>query len=208
MPNIFIINAHEYYPFSEGKLNHTLAEKAAQILSANGHQVKTTTMKDDYEVAAELEKHQWADVILLQTPVNWMGVPWTFKKYMDLVYTGGMGGTLCDGDGRSRSDPARQYGSGGTLTGKRYMLSLTFNAPREAFGDPDQYLFQGRSVDDLLLPMHMNFRFFGMEPLETFVCHDVMKNPDIENDLRRFEGHLNQNLSGAGRDEQELQRAV
>jgi modulator of drug activity B len=46
------------------------------------------------------------------------------------------------------------------------MLSLTFNAPKEAFDGPDQYLFQGRSVDDLLLPMHMNFRFFGTQPLD------------------------------------------
>jgi modulator of drug activity B len=42
--------------------------------------------------------------------------------------------------------------------------------PRDAFDDPDQHLFQGRSVDDLLFPMHMNFRFFGMEPIKTFVC--------------------------------------
>jgi len=71
---------------------------------------------------------------------------------------------------------------------------LTFNAPKEAFDDPDQYLFQGRSVDDLLFPMHMNFRFFGMEPIETFACHDVMKNPDIDNDFARFEAHLNKHF--------------
>ena len=62
MPNIFIINNHEYYPFSEGRLNNTLAEKAVETLSANGHEVKTTTMKDDYDVATEVQKHQWADV--------------------------------------------------------------------------------------------------------------------------------------------------
>ncbi len=208
MSNMFIINAHEYYPFSEGKLNRTLAEKAAEILLANGHEVKTTTMKDDYDIAAELDKHQWADVILLQTPVNWMGVPWSFKKYMDTVYSAGMGGALCDGDGRTRSEPSKQYGSGGTLTGKKYMLSLTFNAPKDAFDDPDQYLFQGKAVDDLLFPMHMNFRFFGMKAIATFACHDVMKNPDIDNDLVRFEAHLNEHFSGVSRDEQKLQSAV
>ncbi|MEW8659086.1 MAG: NAD(P)H-dependent oxidoreductase [Candidatus Thiodiazotropha endolucinida] len=208
MPNIFIINAHEYYPFSEGRLNNTLADKAAETLSVNGHKVKTTTMKDDYDVATELEKHQWADVILLQTPVNWMGVPWSFKKYMDTIYSAGMDGTLCDGDGRRRSDPNKQYGSGGTLAGKKYMLSLTFNAPKEAFDDPSQDLLQGRSVDDLLFPMHMNFRFFGMEPIETFACHDVIKNPDIDNDLVRFEAHLNEHFSEVSGDEQEIQSAV
>ena len=88
------------------------------------------------------------------------------------------------------------------------MLSLTLNAPREAFDDPDQYLLEGRSVDDLLFPMHVNFRFLGMEPVETFACHDVMKNPDIENDLIRFEAHLNEHFSGAGHDEQKLQSAL
>lgn len=190
MSNIFIINAHEYYPFAEGKLNRTLVERAASLLKAKGHDVRVTTMKDDYTVAGELAKHRWADKIIVQSPVNWMGVPWSFKKYMDTVYTAGMDETLCDGDGRTRSDPTRQYGQGGTLTGKRYMLSLTFNAPREAFDDIDQYLFQGKSVDDLFLPSHANFRFFGMQSIETFVCYDVMKNPDIQSDLMRFDAHL------------------
>ncbi|APZ42352.1 NAD(P)H-dependent oxidoreductase [Acidihalobacter ferrooxydans] len=208
MSNILIINAHEYYPFSEGRLNQTLADTAAQILSAKGHALKTTTMRDDYDIAAELEKHRWANVIILQMPVNWMGVPWSFKKYMDVVYTAGMDGTLCKGDGRSHDGPTKQYGAGGTLTETKYMLSLTFNAPKDAFGDTGQYLFQGKSVDDLLFPMHMNFRFFGMQPLETFACHDVMKKPDIDNDLTRFEAHLNKHLSGVDRDEQKVQRAL
>jgi modulator of drug activity B len=208
MSNILIINAHEYYPFSEGRLNQTLADKAAEILAANGHVVKSTTMKDDYEATTELEKHQWADVVILQTPINWMGVPWSFKKYMDFVYTAGMDGTLCTGDGRSREEPTRQYGDGGTLTSTKYMMSVTFNAPKEAFGDAGQALFQGKSVDDLLFPMHVNFRFFGMQPIETFACHDVMKNPDIENDLARFEAHLKKHFSGVNGDEQKVQRAV
>ena len=135
-----------------------------------------------------------ADIVLLQTPVNWMGVPWTFKKYMDEVYTAGMGGQLCDGDGRNREAPEKQYGSGGTLVGKKYMLSLTFNAPKESFDDTGQFLFQGKGVDDLLFPMHMNFRFFGMEPLPTFACFDVMKNAEVENDFKRFAAHLGENF--------------
>ena len=62
---------------------------------------------------------------------------------MDEVYTAGMGGALCDGDGRHSDAPKKNYGAGGTLTGKKYMLSLTFNAPEESFNDPNEYLFQG-----------------------------------------------------------------
>ena len=190
MKNIFIINAHEAYAVSEGRLNKSLVEKAQEILEQKGYSIRNTTMKDNYTIDEELEKHQWADAIILQTPVNWMGVPWSFKKYMDYVYSGGMGGQLCNGDGRSRKDSSLQYGSGGTLDGKKYMLSLTFNAPKEAFNNSNQYLFGDKSVDDLFFPMHMNFRFFGMEALETFACFDVMKNPDINNDFKRFESHL------------------
>lgn len=191
MKNVFIINAHQRYPFSEGRLNQAFVDRAMEHLDTRGYTTRLTTMEDDIEVAEELEKHRWADALILQSPANWMGVPWSFKRYMDTVYSAGMDGSLCDGDGRSRQNPASQYGSGGTLNGKRYMLSLTFNAPRDAFDDPSQDFFQGKRVDDLFWPMHLNFRFFGMEPMETFSSHDVMKNPDVENDFARFDSHLN-----------------
>ena len=62
------------------------------------------------------------------------------------------------------------------------------------FDDAGQFLFQGKGVDDLLFPMHMNFRFFGMEPLPTFACFDVMKNAEVENDFKRFAAHLGENF--------------
>lgn len=195
MKNIFIINTHEFFPFSEGKLNQVLVEKAKANLENKGYDIRLLTMKDDYDIDEEVEKHVWADTLILQIPVNWMGVPWSFKKYMDLVYSTGTDGRLCDGDGRTRSDPSKQYGSGGSLTGKNYMLSLTFNAPKSSFDDPQQEFFGGRGVDDLFWPMHLNFKFFGMKPLETFSCHDVLKNPEIQCDFERFEAHLDKLFS-------------
>ncbi|MBB6430538.1 NAD(P)H-dependent oxidoreductase [Algisphaera agarilytica] len=190
MKNVFVINAHEEYEFSKGTLNQTMTDIAVDHLKASGYETKVTTMKDAWEIDAEIEKHQWADAVLLQSPVNWMGVPWSFKKYMDMVYSFGMDGRLCAGDGRTRQDPSKQYGSGGTLNGKKYMMSLTLNAPSESFGDPDQFFFEGKTIDDLFWPMHLNFRFFGMEPLPTFSAHDVMKNPDVETDLAKYREHL------------------
>lgn len=194
MKNIFLINGHQYYPFAEGRLNQSLTEKAVATLKARGYDLRVTTMKDGYDVNEEIEKHIWADVVLLQSPVNWMGVSWRFKQYMDEVYTAGMDGRLCAGDGRSEQSPKNGYGLGGSLGGTKYMLSLTFNAPHESFGDPKEPFFEGKSVDDLFWPMHLNFRFFGMEPLPTFSCHDVMKNPEIESDFVRFGEHLNEHF--------------
>ncbi|MBW4933171.1 NAD(P)H-dependent oxidoreductase [Marinobacter sp. F4206] len=196
MSNILIINAHHHYSFAEGKLNGTLVQMADELLTAKGHQTRIVEVDKGWDVNQELENHQWADIVILQTPVNWMGVPWTFKKYMDEVYTAGMGGALCNGDGRTEDAPKANYGTGGTLAGKKYLISLTFNAPKESFDDPNEYLFRGKSVDDLLFPMHMNFRFFAMEPLETFACYDVMKNPQVEDDFQRFTQHLDAHIPG------------
>ncbi len=190
MSRVLILQAHHYYPFAEGRLNHSLVDKASEVLQGLGHELRVVETQSGFDVSQELQNHRWADAIILQSPVNWMGLPWSFKKYMDEVYTAGMNGELCDGDGRTADRPRSNYGAGGTLTGKRYLLSLTFNAPAEAFDDAGEYLFQGKSVDDLFFPMHMNFRFFGMTPIDTFACFDVVKNPDIENDFRRYEAHL------------------
>ena len=190
MKNILIINAHEPYPFSEGKLNKTLVDIAADTLSSKGYSVRHTSMQDEYNVESEIEKHLWADTVIVQSPVNWMGVPWVFKKYMDEVYTAGMDGRLCDGDGRTRKDPSKQYGSGGSLSGRNYMISLTYNAPAAAFDNPDQDFFEGKGHDELFWPTHLNFKFFGMSPLKTFACYDVLKNPDVESDFKRFAAHL------------------
>ncbi|EAT11153.1 NAD(P)H-dependent oxidoreductase [Bermanella marisrubri] len=191
MKNIFIINAHTYYPFAEGKLNSSLIERMSEQLKSKGYDIRLQHVEDEYSVDEQVELHKWADVVIVQAPVNWMGMPWKMKKYMDEVYTQGMMGELSAGDGRSEQAPKEGYGSGGLLTGKKYMLSLTFNAPAEAFDDKAQYLFEGKSVDDLFFPSHMNFKFFAMEPLPTFACYDVMKNPEIEKDFERLTSHIN-----------------
>ena len=190
MSNVLIINGHQPYPFSKGELNATLVDRARAWLEARGHTVQVTSVAGDYEVESEVRRHVWADVVIMQFPVNWMGVPWSFKKYMDEVYTAGMDGRLCQGDGRREDAPKVGYGTGGALGDTHYMLSVTFNAPEEAFGNPEEPFFAGGSVDDLLRPQHLNARFFNMRPMPTFAAYDVMKNPQVELDLVRFDAHL------------------
>lgn len=190
MTKVHILNGHQPYPFAEGRLNASLVEQARTHLSGKGYAVRVTEVAKGYDVDAEVANHRWADVVIMQFPVNWMGVPWSFKRYIDEVYSAGMDGRLCNGDGRTREAPKANYGMGGTLAGRKYMLSLTLNAPREAFDDPTQAFFAGRSVDDLMQPMHLNARFFALSPLPTFAAFDVIKDPQIEADFARFEAHL------------------
>lgn len=190
MSNILILNGHQPYPFAKGELNAAFVERAAAYLEKAGHDVRVTKVSEGYDVEQEIANHQWADTVIMQFPVNWMSVPWSFKKYMDEVYTAGMDGRLTNGDGRVAEAPKENYGMGGSLTGTTYMLSVTLNAPAEAFDDPSEPFFEGASLDDLLLPVHLNAKFFGMAPLPTFGAFDVMKNAEPEADFARFDAHL------------------
>ncbi len=190
MKRVFIINGHQPSPISEGRLNASLVDRYQNFFEGRGAEVKLTKTAEPYDVEEEVANHQWADLLILQHPVNWMGVPWGLKKYQDEVYSAGLDGRLCNSDGRDVSAPKENYGLGGVLTNTRYMISLTFNAPKEAFNDPKQDFFAGGSVDDLVWQTHLNMKFFGMKPLPTYAAYDVFKNPEIEKDFRRLEEHL------------------
>ena len=41
-----------------------MVESAATVVCEQGHQVQLTTMTEEYDVSAELEKHLWADILL------------------------------------------------------------------------------------------------------------------------------------------------
>jgi len=187
--HIHIVHGHQPYPFAKGRLNQTLTDRARDFFEKRGDEVTVVHTAKGWDVDNEIRAHQQADTVILQFPANWMGVPWSLKKYMDEVYTAGMDGRLCAGDGRHGPGEDAKYGLGGALDGN-YMLSVTFNAPEDAFANANAPFFEGKSVDDLLWPMHLNMRFFGMRPLPTYSAHDVMKNPNVEQDLVRFDTHL------------------
>ncbi len=90
---------------------------------------------------------------------------------------------------RTRKDPSKKYGSGGLVQGKKYMLSLTWNAPMEAFTEKDQF-FHGVGVDGVYLPFHKANQFLGMEPLPTFIANDVIKMPDVPRYTEEYRKHL------------------
>lgn len=190
MKNIYIINGHEPYESSPGNLNRELVDRAQQQLQALGYSVKTPKPAENLDLEHEVNMHLWADAIIIQAPVNWMSVPWSMKRYIDLVASASFG-QLWNGDGRSRENPAAQYGSGGLASDKKYMLSLTFNAPEDAFNNSSQHFFAGQSVDDLFGHIHLVYKFMAMSALPTFVCYDVLKNPQIDSDFVRFGEHLN-----------------
>ena len=83
-------------------------------------------------------------------------------------------------DGRSHKNPAINYGKGGLMHGKKYMVTSSWNAPEEAFTLENEF-FDQKSVDEgVLFGFHKMNEFTGMTRLNSFHFHDIEKNATPE----------------------------
>ena len=194
---VLLINTHlTYAGWTEGTLNSSFIQKAKDFFEAKGFEVLETKIENGYTADEEVKKHMEADIVILQMPVNWFGAPWIYKKYVDEVFNSGlMSKSFLTGDGRTPEDPAKQYGTGGLLQGKKFMICATWNAPAEAFDNPEQKLFEGKSTAEFFLSITSNYRFCGAETLSDYNCFDIYKEGDITNDLNNYPSHLEKVLN-------------
>jgi NAD(P)H dehydrogenase (quinone) len=108
------------------------------------------------DVAGEMEKVAWCDLVLFQFPLWWMGMPAIMKGWIDRVFALG----FAYGDGR--------WFDRGWLAGKRAMLSVTVGGSAETYGDRGLY----GSIDSILEPIHHGvLRFVGLSVMTPFVVH-------------------------------------
>lgn len=192
MKKIFIINGGQKFGHSGGKFNETISQETLNFFKNNPNfEVQLTDINQDYDPAEEVQKFVWADVIIYHTPIWWFQVPHDFKKYIDVVFTEGHTTGIYHSDGRSSQNPAINYGTGGMLHGRKYMLTTSWNAPKEAFTLPGEF-FSQKSVDEgPLFGFHRMNAFTGMTPLESMHFHDIEKNADVARDLELYNQHLN-----------------
>jgi modulator of drug activity B len=103
-------------------------------------------------------------------------------------------GSTLTGDGRTREDLSKKYGSGGLLTDKKYMICSTWNSPDEAFNDKEQF-FEGLSVDQVLMQIHKSYQFLGLQQIPSFTFIDVFKSADdVSKQIVDFKQHIKSNF--------------
>ncbi|HEY0898489.1 MAG TPA: NAD(P)H-dependent oxidoreductase [Sphingobacteriaceae bacterium] len=187
---IFVINGGQVFGHSGGRFNKTIYDITRNFFEKHGFEVRATDVNDDYDPIKEVNNYTWADVVIYHTPIWWFQVPHALKKYIDVVFTAGHQKGIYKSDGRTADNPAINYGTGGMLHGKKYLVTSSWNAPATAFTLPGEF-FQERSVDDgPLFGFHRMNAFTGMVPLPGIHFHDVEKNPNIEHDIARYKKHL------------------
>lgn len=188
MATILLLNGSKAFGNSGGRLSQTLHNVAKQTLQNLGFKILETHIDVGYDEQTEVQKWLDSKVIIYQMPGWWMGEPWIVKKYIDEVGIAGAGKFFAS-DGRHSATPTQGYGTGGLLKDKKYMFSLTWNAPLEAFTEPNGF-FEGVGVEGVYFHLHKAHEFMGMSALPTFICNDVVKNPQVEQYIQDYTAHL------------------
>ncbi|APZ47461.1 NADPH quinone reductase MdaB [Polaribacter reichenbachii] len=192
MKNIFIINGGHPFAHSGGRFNETLFNTTISYFdTSEGFEVKFTQVGDNYNANEEVEKFKWADLVIYHTPIWWFQIPFGFKKYIDEVFTEGHQNGIYTSDGRSRKNPNINYGTGGLMHGKKYILTTSWNAPKTAFTLENEF-FNQKSVDEgVMFGFHRMNAFTGMELLANHHFHDMEKNADVPFELNNYSTFLN-----------------
>ncbi|GEN70519.1 MULTISPECIES: NAD(P)H-dependent oxidoreductase [Chryseobacterium] len=193
MKKVLIINAGQNFGHSGGKYNDTIAENTLAVLKKfENIEVKTTQIANGFDKDEEVKKFVWADFIIYHTPIWWFQLPNGFKKYIDEVFTAGHAKGIYMSDGRKAENPEINYGTGGMLGGRKYMVTTSWNAPETAFTLPGEF-FNETSVDNgPLFGFHKMNAFVSLEKMGSFHFHDVEKNANIERDMKLYRDHIEQ----------------
>ncbi|MCA0313272.1 MAG: NAD(P)H-dependent oxidoreductase [Candidatus Melainabacteria bacterium] len=127
------------------------------------HAAKHNTFSPD--IALEIEKLYWCDLLIFQFPLWWFSVPAIMKGWVDRVFA--MGKIYDEG----------LWYEKGILKGKKAMLSLTTGAGEEEFQPGAGH----GDINQVLAPLnHGIFGFVGCEILPPFIAWSAAQKTDAE----------------------------
>jgi len=169
--------AMEFDPVSDRRNFLTVADAARLDQQA---EESFAARNDGFEpkLQAEMDKLAWCDLLILQFPLWWLGMPAILKGWVDRVFAVG-----------------RAYGGGrwfgdGFFAGKAALLSVTIGGRESGYANDGLY---GRPVPDILYPIsHGILSFTGFAIADPFIVHALGRMNDGERRgvLERYRKHL------------------
>lgn len=110
------------------------------------------------DIARELEKLLWCDLLILNFPVWWCSVPAILKGWIDRVLVSG----LCYG--------GRRFYDHGGMVGKRAMLAFSIGARAHMFADDGVH----GAIDLMMRPLQQGtLAYIGFSVLPSFIAWHV-----------------------------------
>ena len=157
MKNITIISGHP--DISRSMANKSILENMEQ--SDHIKIVHLIEKYPDYQIdtEVELDRLKEAEIIILQFPFHWYGVPAILKKWIDSISS-----PLVYGDNK------------GALRGKTFVISTTTGGPIESYSIEGYNKF---TMKQFLIPLIKLGDSLGMNVLEPIVMHSASGDSDL-----------------------------
>jgi NAD(P)H dehydrogenase (quinone) len=121
------------------------------------------------DIKDEMEKIEWADLIIFQFPIWYETMPALLKAWFERVLAHGFAHNMLEG----------KIIQQGLLKGKKAMLSFTAGSAKETFYN----VIEGEDKSNLLPPISKALRFTGLEMIDAFAVFDAM--PLSEGDAQK-----------------------
>lgn len=143
LKNILIVSGHT--SLQDSVANKTiLMELEKQFPQAEMDCLDSLYPDYHVDVESEQEKLLWADVVVLQFPIFWYGMPSLLSKWMEDTFQHGF-----------------SHGStGDKLKGKKLVASFTTGAPEDMY---HRNAAMGYEIEDFLPPLRATCHLCGME---------------------------------------------
>ena len=127
--------------------------------------VASATMGFSVDLQKEMERLESCDVLVLQFPIWWLGMPAIMKGWIDRVFAIGV-----------------TYGGGrwfdrGMIRGKRAMIAVTIGGTERAYSPEGIY---GRAADILRPINHGILAFCGFDVVEPFITYAPARKSEDE----------------------------
>jgi len=140
------------------------------------HAAKTDSFASD--IKAEMEKINWADLVIFQFPIWYGSLPAILKGWFERVFANGFSSDMFQG----------KIYENGFMTGKKAMLSFTTGGPEENY-----YREIPDKDPNKLLPVESeSLKFSGFEVIQPFVIFNaiMLSEEDAEKNFEEYKDLL------------------
>lgn len=162
MKNIVLISGHP--DISHSTANRIITEELLADKNITAADIKLNYPDYNFDIEKEQQLLLSADLIIMQTPFIWYGLPGHVKLWMEKVFTYGFA-----------------HGEGGDkLKGKSFLLSLTLGGTAEAYSAAGHHQ---HSVEYFIKPIELFLKYCGVNFLKPVYSYGMLSGPGPNNSL-------------------------
>jgi glutathione-regulated potassium-efflux system ancillary protein KefF len=156
---------------SQSTSNRIIIEDLSAIPSIIVSDLQASYPNGQVDVAAEQQKLMSADLIVLQFPFVWYGMPSHMKAWIEKVFSYGFA-----------------FGPGGDkLKNKKLLLSITLGGTHEAYSERGQHQ---HPVETFLVPLQLFAQYCGMHYLPPVYSYGMASIAGVNDDIIRDKATL------------------